>query len=101
MHSEAVHAGVIWVSPVGQHLYLDDLEGSVTLLLSRTKNRQNNTSQKYRSHFPVLYANKHHWDKKKELHVEHLLNLQEGNNDFEFVCEETPFSITHSDRVGL
>lgn len=31
--SEAVHAGVFWVTPVRQHPHLDDLEGLVILLL--------------------------------------------------------------------
>lgn len=33
MHSEAVHAGVFWMTPVRQHPHLDDLEGPVILLL--------------------------------------------------------------------
>ena len=33
MYSEAVHAGVFWVTPVRQHAHLYDLKGPVILLL--------------------------------------------------------------------
>lgn len=37
MDSEAVQAGVVWVTPVRQHTHLDDLEGFVVLLLKTEK----------------------------------------------------------------
>lgn len=36
--SEAVQAGVFWMTPVGQHPHLDDLESLIVLLLC-VKNR--------------------------------------------------------------
>lgn len=42
MHSEAVHAGVIRVTPVGQHLDLDDLEGPVAVFLSTKRKKRIN-----------------------------------------------------------
>lgn len=41
MDSEAVQAGVFWVTPVGQHPHFDDLEGAVVLLLKERKKWKN------------------------------------------------------------
>lgn len=49
MHPKAVHAGVVWVAPVGRHLDLDDLEVPVTVLLSTTQQTTCRPSSKEKS----------------------------------------------------
>jgi len=46
VHSEAVHAGVLRVAPVRQHLHLDDLEESIVLLLNRTETDEGSGSER-------------------------------------------------------
>lgn len=41
--SEAVHAGVFWMTPVRQHPHLNDLEGLVILLLKEKRGNVQNT----------------------------------------------------------